>query len=218
MTTSIANESQRNRLEKIAADFRARGYDVKVQPRLGELPDFLCEFEPDLIISREGESVVFVVKTRFELNNAPFVPELEAALQNRPGWHFELMIDGAATEPRRTVSAAQIRSSLEEAIELNQRQHPTAALLLVWSATEAALRLLAHRENVDLESLAPSYVLQRLYSLGLLGRDQYQTLDGAMRLRNQAAHGFQVSIAPEDLTGISAVLSELLNEVEAQAA
>jgi hypothetical protein len=93
-----------------------------------------------------------------------------------------------------------------------------AALLLLWSATEGALRLLARRENIDLESLAPGYVLTRLYTLGLLGREQYQILDEIMRLRNQAAHGFQVLVTPQDLTRIAAVLRELLSEVEVRAA
>ena len=90
--------------------------------------------------------------------------------------------------------------------------------MLLWSATEGALRLLTDREDVELESLVPGCLVTSLYSLGLLGREQYQTLDKAMRLRNDAAHGFQVSVTPEDLMGISALLNELLNEVEVKAA
>jgi hypothetical protein len=102
-----------------------------------------------------------------------------------------IIIDGSGDELRETLSAAEIRASLEEATELKQRKHPTAALLLLWSAVEGALRLLAIRENVELESYAPAYVLKCLYSLGLLGREQYQTLDRATHQRNQAAHGFR---------------------------
>ena len=131
MTLSVDNESERRRLERIAADYQSQGYDVKIQPQPADLP---------------------------------------------------------------------------------------AALLLLWSATEGALRLLASRENVVLKSLAPAYVVNRLYVLGLLGREQYQTLHEMMRLRNQAAHGFQVAVTSEDLSGISTVLKELINEVEAKAA
>jgi hypothetical protein len=93
-----------------------------------------------------------------------------------------------------------------------------AALLLLWSGTEGALRRLAMHENVELESLAPAYVLKRLYTLGLLGRDQYRTLSETVRLRNQAAHGFDVSITPGDLTRISVTLRELLSEVDVKVA
>lgn len=218
MTLSIDHESERNRLKSIAAGYQSQGYDVKIQPHSSDLPDFLAGFEPDLIASSEREKVVVEVKTRSELGSAPTVAALEAALQNRPGWRFELIIDTTATEVRQTLSPTQIRASLQEAMDLEQRKHPAAALLLLWSATEGALRLLAKRENVVLKSIAPAYVMNRLYTLGLLGREQYQTLQEAIRLRDGAAHGFQISVTPEDLMRISTVLKELIDEVEAKAA
>jgi hypothetical protein len=90
MTFSVNKDSRRNRLERIAADYQTQGYDVKVQPRPAELPDFLAGFKPDLIDPGKGETIVFEVKTRDELKNAPFIPALEAALNKQPGWGFEL--------------------------------------------------------------------------------------------------------------------------------
>jgi hypothetical protein len=116
------------------------------------------------------------------------------------------------------LGASQIGTSLEEANELQQGGHTVAALLLLWSATEGILRRLATREGVELESLAPGYVTKRLYTLGLLGREQYRVLDEAVRLRNQAAHGFQVSVTRQDLANVAAVARELLGELESKAA
>jgi hypothetical protein len=90
--------------------------------------------------------------------------------------------------------------------------------MLLWSATEGILRLLAARENVELESLAPEYVTKRLYTLGLLGREQYRILDEAVRLRNQAAHGAQVSVTRQDLANLATIARELLSELESKAA
>jgi hypothetical protein len=218
MTPNTANEPERQRLISIASEYEDQGYKVKLQPSPDELPDFLSAFEPDLIATGKGETVVVEVKTREELRNEQSVAALETALRNRPGWRFELIIDGPPTQHRKTLDVIQIRASLDEADELQRNRHLAAALLLLWSATEGALRLLAGRENIELESLAPGYVLTRLYTLGLLGREQYQILDEIMRLRNQAAHGFEVSVTPQDLTRISAVLRELLSEVEVRAA
>jgi REase_AHJR-like protein len=218
MTPSNVKESERDRLERIAADYQTQGYDVTVKPRADDLPDFLAGFAPDLIAAGKEGTIVVEVKARGELTGAPSSAGLEAALRNRPGWRFELIIDGSATEAQRLLSTAQIRSSLEVATELEKHRHTAEALLVLWSATEGALRFLADRENVELESLAPGYLLTRLYTLGLLGREEYQILDGAMRLRHQAAHGFQVAVTPENLKAIRAVLNGLLNEVEVNAA
>jgi hypothetical protein len=218
MTLSIPNKSEMNRLERIAAAYRTEGYDVKVQPRAADLPEFLAGFEPDLIAAGKEGTVVVEVKTREDLARTSVATGLEAALENRPGWRFELIIEGGGMENHQPLSTTQIRSLLEEATDLEQQKHAIAALLVLWSATEGALRLLAHRENVELESSAPAYLITRLYTLGLLSREQYQTLDGAMRLRSQAAHGFQVSVGPENLSPIASVLNGLLSEVEAKAA
>jgi hypothetical protein len=218
MTPSTVYERKRERLRSVASEYESQGYEVKLQPPPDDLPEFLTGFELDLIATGKGETVIVEVKTRNDLKNEQSVSALENALRNRPGWRFELIIDGPATERRETLPATQIRASLDEADELQQHGHLSAALLLLWSATEGALRLLATRENIELESLAPGYVLKRLYTLGLLGREQYQILDEIMRLRNQAAHGFQVSVTAKDPTRIAGVLRELLSEVEIRAA
>jgi hypothetical protein len=61
-------------------------------------------------------------------------------------------------------------------------------------------------------------VTNRLYTLGLLGREQYRVLADAVQLRNQAAHGFQVSVTREDLANVTAIARELLSELESKAA
>jgi hypothetical protein len=221
MTSTSVSEHERRRLVSVASEYEKRGYEVKLQPASSEVPEFLVGFEPDLIATGNGESVVVEVKVRTELGNEQTIAgiaAIEAALRDRPGWRFELIIDGSEPEHGRLLGAHQIEASLEEADELRQGGHVVAALLLLWSATEGVLRLLAVRENVDLESPSPMYVTSQLYTLGLLGREQYRILDEALRLRNHAAHGFQVSVTREDLANIAAIARELLSELESKAA
>jgi hypothetical protein len=218
MNSTSITERERRLLASVASEYEQKGYSVKLQPTAGDIPEFLAGFEPDLIASGNGESVVVEVKGRRELQNEQQVLAMEAALRNRPGWRFELIIDGSAREQGCPLGASQIETSLKEADELQKGGHVVAALLLLWSATEGILRLLAAREDVELESLAPGYVSTRLYSLGLLGRAQYRVLDEAVQLRNQAAHGFQVSVTRQDLANITAIAHELLSEIESRAA
>jgi len=171
MKSTSATERERRRLASVASEYEQRGYEVKLQPAAGDLPEFLAGFEPDLIATGNGESVVVEVKARKEFENEYAVAalaKLEAALRNCPGWRFELIIDGSESEDERLLGAPQIETSLEEANELQQRGHLIAALLLLWSATEGILRLLAARENVELGSPVAGYMTKRLYTLGLL--------------------------------------------------
>jgi hypothetical protein len=212
------SERERRRLDSVASEYQERGYEVKVRPAAADLPDFMVGFEPDLIARGNGESVVVEVKARNEFENNREVAAIEAVVRNRPGWRFELIIDGLDSEEGSLLGPHQIETSLEEANELQMRGHIVAGLLLLWSATEGILRLLAEREKVELESPAPEYMTKRLYTLGLLGRDQYRILDEAVRLRNQAAHGFQVSATQQDLAKVAVIARELLTGLESKAA
>jgi len=212
------SEREHRRLASVASEYQERGYQVKVQPTGADLPDFLLGFDPDLIAIGNGESIVVEVKARNEFGDNREVAALEAAVRNRPGWRFEIIIDGLDSESGSLLGPRQIETSLEEAKELQKRGHAVASLLLLWSATEGILRLLADREKVELESPAAGYMTKRLYTLGLLGRDQYRILDEAVRLRNQAAHGFQVSVTQQDLAKVGAIAHELLTELESKAA
>jgi len=212
------SERERRRLASVASEYEERGYEVKVQPSAADLPDFMGTFEPDLIAIGNGESVVVEVKARNEFQNNREVAAIEAAIRDRPGWRFELIIDGVDEDDASLLGPHQIETSLKEANELQMRGHVVAGLLLLWSATEGILRLLAAREKVELESPAPGYMTKRLYTLGLLGRDQYRILDEAVRLRNQAAHGFQVSVTQQDVAKVAAIARELLTELESKAA
>ncbi len=219
MTPLSVSERERQRLESIALEYEAQGYEVKLKPAPAEMPNFLAGFRPDLIAVGKGESVVVEVRTWDQLKEERPMLALEQALRNRPGWRFELIINRPIIdEEQQAVDVTEIRASLNEGDELQKHGHLAAALLVLWSATEGALRLLANRENIELEFPTAGYMVKRLYTLGLLARVQYQVLEEIMKLRNRAAHGFQVSVTPDDLRRIAEVLSELLSEVEMRAA
>jgi hypothetical protein len=217
MKSESITERDGGLLRSVASEYERKGYDVKLQPTLEDLPDFLAGFEPDLIATGNDETVVVEVKSRKELENDQAIAAIETALRDQPGWRFELIIDGSERE-RHPLGSSQIGAWLEEAHELQQGGHLVAALLLLWSATEGILRLLAARENVELESQAPGYLTTRLYTLGLLGREQYRILGEIVRLRNHAAHGFEVSVTRQDLLNVTAIARELLSELQSKAA
>ncbi len=67
MATPTAN-LERERLIKLAEEYRDKGYEILIHPNLEDLPDFLRNYRPDMIARREDEAVVIEVKSRSSLN------------------------------------------------------------------------------------------------------------------------------------------------------
>lgn len=210
-------DHERPLLESVASSYEVRGYTVTLLPQGSDLPEFLAGLTPDLIATGKDESLVVEVKHRTELGDEQ-IPAIEAAVANRPGWRFELIIDGSSDERDRILTAAEAVALIEEATGLHQTGHLAAALLLLSSAIEGILRQMAAQEQIDLESPAPTYLITRLYTLGLLSKEHYRTLDPAIRSRDQAAHGFQVSISRQELLELTSIARQLLSELESKAA
>jgi hypothetical protein len=66
-------------------------------------------------------------------------------------------------------------------------------MVLAWSAAEGVLRRLARRERLDVEGQSPAFLIKTLFSQGLLTREQYDSLNDAMRHRNMVVHGFSIN-------------------------
>ncbi len=63
MATPTAN-LERERLLKLAEEYRDRGYEISIHPNSEDLPDFLRNYRPDMIARREDDAVVIEVKSR----------------------------------------------------------------------------------------------------------------------------------------------------------
>ncbi|MYF23219.1 MAG: helix-turn-helix domain-containing protein [Chloroflexi bacterium] len=82
-----------------AAAYRDQGYEVSIEKEL----DFLPGFRADLV-ARKGDQVrVIEVKPRTVLVNAGALVQLLRAIEERPGWSFDLVLAAEAeqSEPRR---------------------------------------------------------------------------------------------------------------------
>lgn len=187
---------ERRRLLEVAREYEQNGYKVTVEPRGEQLPDFLSQFEPDLIAYRDGEAVVVEVKSKISLAQAQYLPTLTSVINATPGWTLELVVTNSRNlvveaDNVQGLSEAEIQVRLATASDIEVAAQGDAALLLAWSAAEAALRLLAERHSVMLESNQPLYVLKKLYSLGIISREDYLLLNEAMRSKNLISHGFR---------------------------
>jgi uncharacterized protein YutE (UPF0331/DUF86 family) len=198
MATPTANV-ERERLLKLAEEYRNKGYEVSFRPNPEDLPDFLRNYRPDMIARRGDEAVIIEVKSRSSLNSSStqYLRNLAQVVEQHPGWRFELVMtnpEDAAYSPKAESSLQQpeIETRLQVARQL-ATQHPESAILYSWSLVEATLRLVAEHEGLSLQRFDPLYLVKQLVTEGVISRPEYQLLVNALSLRNAIAHGFKTT-------------------------
>src|SRR5512132_328444 len=150
-------------------DYRRRGYDVDVAPSGRAVPEFLGDFQPDLIARNPGEAVVVEVKVGTD-TSVERLRDVAERVNRQPGWRFSLVFvspkqpdELVETRPA-PLSVLQERTQNAEA--LLQAGQMEAAFLLLWSAVEGMLRLLGEHADLPIASLPPSAIIRELYSGG----------------------------------------------------
>ena len=199
MVDLTARESERMRVEEIAQTYREKGYDVLIEPRGDQLPDFLQAFQPDLIVHKDNEHIVFEVKSRLRGQISKFLQAdgLAKAVRNKADWKFQLVLLG----PENSFSMAgaspftveEIRSKIMEVAFFVENGHLEAAFLIGWSLVEATLRVLAMKEEIAGETATPDYLLKQMTFEGIISRETYHDLKHAQQTRDAIAHGFKSS-------------------------
>ena len=194
METTIT--SVRQRVQELAQEYRSKGYEVIPEPSPEQLPDFLCQYRPDLLVRRGAESIVVEVKTRSSLAENPQMRDLARVLHDTPGWKFELVtvrekeqLD--APEGAHPFTREDVSHRLETVEGLLEAGSSEAAFLLGWGALEAGVRLLAEEEQLTLERISPSYLLYQAVTNGVISGEDYALLKRAMKYRNALVHGFK---------------------------
>jgi REase_AHJR-like len=166
MATTTAN-TERERLLKLAEEYRNKGYEVLLHPNPEELPNFLRSYRPDMIVRRGEESVIIEVRSRFSLKSTStqYLRNLAQVVEQHPGWRFELVMTNPddATYSQKAEESFQeneIKSRLQVAKQLSD-QHPESAILYSWSLMEATLRLVAEKEELNLQRFDPLYLVKK---------------------------------------------------------
>jgi hypothetical protein len=218
METSIASAATR-RVEQIANEYKDQGYEVLVEPQIPQLPGSLAGFRPDLVVRRGDEVVVIEVKSRESLSD-PRLQALAEAVRRQPGWRFELVLLKPELGPpgTREWSAEDVTDTLSQVETLLRSGHQEAALLLAWSAAEATLRLLAHKERLALEREDAPYLLKLLVSRGVFTRAQYDLLWDVLQSRNAVAHGLKPpELDPAKIGNLVKLLLRLIRAIQSPA-
>jgi hypothetical protein len=180
-------------LRGIVREYKNRGYKVIVQPSPSQLPEFLAGHRPDIIAASDAETVVIEIKARRTLQGDASVSRLAELLGDRPNWRFELVVadhDGEdAYGEYPPIDEQRIGALVDVARMLRGEGDYAAALMMLWVATEGALRLVGEREGLRLQGQDTGAVIKELAMLGYLDGEHYQVLRDSMMLRNALVHG-----------------------------
>ena len=202
------------RLRDVAEDYRRRGYRVMVEPSVSQLPEFLRSYHPDLIAESLDESVFVELKSSGTASEKDDWAQLAETVRQHPGWRLELVLgtdrDRLAAEP---IPRAEVEGRLEQGLRLGESEMLDAALLLTWSATEAAMRLASHKQQVELPDYRPAAMISRLYTDGIISREDYESLMRFMRLRDAVGHGLRhEAYAAADIRQLHRLTRRLLKQ------
>lgn len=181
-------------MTQIAREYAGKGYSVNISPAPDELPPFLRQFTPDMYVMNDNEQVVIEVKSGKSLARAKDMAKLAKAIEENPGWRFELVVTNPRTQASYqiefpTLRENDIRDCLTDIDTLLSREEYEAAIMLCWAATEGTLRLIAQREHIRLKSKQPEFAVKKMASMGYLSEDEHQVLRTAIELRSHIMHG-----------------------------
>ena len=72
------------------------------------------------------------------------------------------------------------------------------AVIMAWSALEAAMRETAFRENIEIDNVTARFILESLYSSGIVSRQDFDKISEYLTLRGEVVHGFEPANLPAD--------------------
>jgi REase_AHJR-like len=214
-----AHDAYARKLQELAADYRAQGYDVRIEPGPEDVPPFLMGVRPDLIARGPHDSVVVEVKVGTTTAASERFRELADKIRQQPGWRFSLVVidprsDEVAPSADPLLNRDAIATRLETANELRRAGSKEAAFLLMWTSIEALLRQIATREDLPLERMPSSALLKELFSLGLLSRDELDVAQRAFAVRNALVHGFEATGLDQMTEAVARLAQQLLAELD----
>ena len=205
-------------IDSLASTYRKDGFDVLKEPRGASLPFDLGGYQPDLIATKGGAGLIIEVKTRPSPISVDRFQSIAQEVSQHPGWRFLLVtledVDSSKIPTTRDELPTweQLSTRLKQVKALISEGAIEPALLYLWSVFEAALRHRAIAQNIPVERLPASTLLQHMYSQGEISVDDIDALQEFMEKRNRIAHGASEPLDKPAIEKMADSVSRLLKE------
>jgi hypothetical protein len=214
------SELHNQTVERLAREYRAKGYDVVADPSATERPGFLQDYQPDLIARGKDESIVVEVKVGTEVAHGARLQPIAQLIAAHPGWRLSLVVvspERAELMPgidRELLDIEAAKDQVRRAKQLGEQGMFDAAFLLLWSGVEAALRHVLVRAHLPIRALSTSIILRELFSAGELSRTQFELAMKSLPIRNGLVHGASTAVSAEEIHRLSELAESLFNDLD----
>jgi REase_AHJR-like len=192
----------------LAERYRQEGYtvllDQLVTARSGQ------GVRADLLATRDSYTVLVEVRMVTSARTEPVLKQLSEVAQEK-GWKFVIVIaNEASIEEIEIPTADDIRRVLRE-VEVVAKDSSTSAVLLAWSAFEAAARLYFTKSGQRLtRPSSPRALIQQLAARGAVDVDEERALSRFADQRNHLAHGVWSMERPVNVAQIVQIAERLI--------
>jgi hypothetical protein len=207
-------------VQRLASEYRAKGYEVVAEPSLKERPAFLQDYQPDLIARSKDESIIVEVKVGTEVAHGARLQPIAERIAANPGWRFSLVVvnpdrkDAARIVEQEVLGLELAKDQAKRAKLLADQGMMDAAFLLMWSSVEAALKHILIRAHLPIGSLSTSIILRELFSAGEISRDQFERAMKALPVRNSLVHGGAAALNSADMDSLTKLEESLFRDLD----
>ncbi|WP_396637874.1 hypothetical protein [Maribacter sp. R77961] len=205
------------RIKEVANDYTLKGYDVIIYPNHTNLPNFLKNFEPDILAKKDDFNVIIEVKTRNNQTDFKKLEFLAKEIESRKNWRFELVFTNPRVKQIKTneftvLSELAINNRLLEINKLIEIESFEASFLLSWATIESVLRKKLNDEKSKTDKSPTLSVIRNMFSLGLINQHDYKTLQKSNSLRNNLIHGFEQNIDRNSVQKLVQIINYLTGQ------
>ncbi len=219
---SPAKAAHEEKITSLASAYAQQGFTVLREPASSDLPFDLGDYKPDLIARRGDTGLIVEVKTTASRISVDRLQSLAQEISSHPGWRFLLVtlddVDSSMTPTTSSELATwpQLVTKLQQAQALIAEGALEPAMLYLWSIFEAALRKRAIAQNIPVERLPATMLLNHMYSQGEVSVDEVDLFRDFMSKRNRIAHGANEPIDPPLVAPVFQSVNRLLTGWAAQ--
>lgn len=188
------------KIDSLAQNYMQQGFVVVKEPSADAIPFDLGGYRPDLIVKKGDENLIIEVKTKASRVSVDKFQSLAQEIARHNGWRFLLVtLDDVGHSEVSTTNDElptwhQIEHKLQQTQALIAENAVEPATLYLWSIFEAALRKRAIDQNIPIERLPASMLINHMYSQGEVSVNEINIFREFMNKRNRLAHGVNEEI------------------------